>query len=195
MTGEGRKPGTAIHHAQKNRKELHMCLSPQEAFDALQTRRRTYYDRYSAVYCGDRAALERTGERDSFWRRPGKAKLHVPIAADIAAISAELLFGEEVRFQIDCGTGYGDPEEKTRRLNEIIALQNELSAESNRRDVGKCFEVLVEGFSKRSDADLMGRTSQNKACVFPAAGHHKGEYVTVRVLDSTPATLLCEVVE
>ncbi len=87
------------------------------------------------------------------------------------------------------------PEVKTERLNRIIALQNELSAESNRRDVGREFEVLIEGFSKRSQADLMGRTSQNKACVFPAAGHAKGEYVTVRVLDSTPATLICEVVE
>ena len=87
------------------------------------------------------------------------------------------------------------PEVKTERLNRIIALQNELSAESNRRDVGREFEVLVEGFSKRSTADLMGRTSQNKACVFPAAGHTKGEYVTVRVIDSTPATLICEVVE
>ena len=87
------------------------------------------------------------------------------------------------------------PEVKTERLNRVIALQNELSAESNRRDVGREFEVLVEGFSKRSQADLMGRTSQNKACVFPAAGHKKGEYVNVRVLDSTPATLLCEVVE
>ena len=87
------------------------------------------------------------------------------------------------------------PEVKTERLNRIIALQNELSAESNRRDVGREFEVLVEGFSKRSNADLMGRTSQNKACVFPAAGHTKGEYVTVRVIDSTPATLICEVVE
>ena len=87
------------------------------------------------------------------------------------------------------------PEVKTERLNRIIALQNELSAESNRRDIGREFEVLVEGFSKRSTADLMGRTSQNKACVFPAAGHTKGEYVTVRVLDSTPATLICEIVK
>ena len=87
------------------------------------------------------------------------------------------------------------PEVKTERLNRIIALQNELSAESNRRDVGREFEVLVEGFSKRSQADLMGRTSQNKACVFPAASHTKGEYVTVRVLDSTPATLICEIVK
>ncbi|MBO4418062.1 MAG: tRNA (N6-isopentenyl adenosine(37)-C2)-methylthiotransferase MiaB [Bacteroidales bacterium] len=87
------------------------------------------------------------------------------------------------------------PEVKTERLERIIALQNKLSAESNRRDVGRCFEVLAESFSKRSQNDLMGRTSQNKACVFPAAGHHIGEYVTVLVKDSTPATLLCEVVE
>ena len=87
------------------------------------------------------------------------------------------------------------PQVKTARLERIIALQNELSAESNRRDVGRCFEVLVEGFSKRSKDDLMGRTSQNKACVFPAAGHKIGEYVTVRVKDCTPATLLCEVTE
>ena len=87
------------------------------------------------------------------------------------------------------------PEVKTARLEKVIALQGELSLESNRRDVGKCFEVLIEGFSKKSDADLMGRTSQNKACVFPAAGHKIGEYVTVRVQDCTTATLLCEVVE
>ena len=87
------------------------------------------------------------------------------------------------------------PDVKTARLERIIALQNELSAESNRRDVGRQFEVLIEGFSKRSKDDLMGRTSQNKACVFPAAGHVKGEYVTVRVVESTPATLLCEIVE
>ena len=87
------------------------------------------------------------------------------------------------------------PEVKTARLEQVIALQGELSLESNRRDVGKTFEVLVEGFSKKSASDLMGRTSQNKACVFPAAGHKTGEYVTVRVKDCTPATLLCEVVE
>jgi len=87
------------------------------------------------------------------------------------------------------------PEVKTARLEKVIALQGELSLESNRRDVGKTFEVLIEGFSKKSSADLMGRTSQNKACVFPAAGHHTGEYVTVLVKDCTAATLLCEIVE
>ena len=60
-------------------------------------------------------------------------------------------------------------EEKTRRLNEIIALQNELSLESNRRDVGKTFKVLVEGPSRRDPADSCGRASNNKMCVFPSA--------------------------
>ena len=83
-------------------------------------------------------------------------------------------------------------EEKTARLNQIIALQGELSLESNRADVGKEFEVLVEGFSKRSEADLMGRNSQNKACVFPAGCHKPGEYVRVKVVSCTPATLICE---
>ena len=84
---------------------------------------------------------------------------------------------------------------KTARLNEIIALQNEMSLESNRRCVGQCFEVLIECPSKRSAAELMGRTSQNKSCVFPAKGHRLGEYVTVRVLSCTSATLLCEIVD
>ena len=84
------------------------------------------------------------------------------------------------------------PEVKTARLNEIIALQNSLSLESNRRDIGKVFEVLVEGPSKRSDKDLVGRTSQNKSCVFRASGFKAGDYVNVKVLDCTSATLLCE---
>ena len=83
---------------------------------------------------------------------------------------------------------------KTARLNEIIALQNGISLERNRECVGKFYEVLIEGPSKRSDAELVGRTSQNKTCVFPAGGHRPGEYVNVRVLSCTSATLLCEVV-
>ena len=85
-------------------------------------------------------------------------------------------------------------EVKTRRLNEIIALQNEISLEINRGLEGQCFEVLAECASKRSDAELLGRTSQNKSCVFPAAGHKPGDRVTVRVLSSTSATLRCEIV-
>jgi tRNA-N(6)-(isopentenyl)adenosine-37 thiotransferase enzyme MiaB len=83
---------------------------------------------------------------------------------------------------------------KTARLNEIIALQNGISLEINRQCVGRCYEVLIEGASKRSEAELMGRTSQNKTCVFPAGGHKPGETVTVRVLSCTSATLLCELV-
>ena len=85
-------------------------------------------------------------------------------------------------------------EVKTRRLNELIALQNRLSLESNRRDVGKVFEVLVEGPSKKSSAELCGRTGSNKMCVWEDALHHAGDYVSVRVLDCTQATLLCELV-
>ena len=98
------------------------------------------------------------------------------------------------------------PQEKTRRLNEIIALQNELSLESNKRDVGKTFKVLIEGTSRRNDEELCGRTTTNKMCVFPAllatennsADGHKffnvGDYTTVKVLSCTSATLICELV-
>ncbi|MGM9825836.1 MAG: tRNA (N6-isopentenyl adenosine(37)-C2)-methylthiotransferase MiaB [Paludibacteraceae bacterium] len=86
-------------------------------------------------------------------------------------------------------------EEKVRRLNEIIALQNELSLASNRREIGKTVEVLVEGFSKRSHEDMFGRTSQYKTVVFPRAGRHIGELVQVRVLEASAATLRGEIVE
>lgn len=79
---------------------------------------------------------------------------------------------------------------KAQRLQEIINLQNRLSLESNKRDVGKQFEVLVEGYSKKSRADLMGRTSQNKAVVFPAGGHKKGDFVKVVITEATQATLI-----
>ncbi|MGM9871939.1 MAG: tRNA (N6-isopentenyl adenosine(37)-C2)-methylthiotransferase MiaB [Muribaculaceae bacterium] len=82
---------------------------------------------------------------------------------------------------------------KIERLNRMIALQNELSAESNRRDVGKTFEVLVEGIAKRGTDHLVGRTSGNKACVLPRGEHHVGEFVRVKVVDSTSATLICEI--
>jgi len=87
------------------------------------------------------------------------------------------------------------PEEvKVERLNRMIALQNELSAESNRRDIGKVFEVLVEGFSKRSREHMMGRTQQNKAVVFPRGTVKVGDFVKVRVTDASSATLICELV-
>jgi tRNA-2-methylthio-N6-dimethylallyladenosine synthase len=86
-------------------------------------------------------------------------------------------------------------EEKTRRLEEIIKLQGELSLESYRRDVGKRFEVLVEGTSKRNKAQLFGRNSQNKVIVFDGEGHSKGEYLTVEVTDCTSATLIGHIVK
>ena len=83
-------------------------------------------------------------------------------------------------------------EVKGRRLNEIIALQNELSIESNRRDVGKEFIILVEGESKRSPEQLCGRTSQNKMVVFDRGDHKAGDYVRVRITGSSSATLFGE---
>ena len=85
------------------------------------------------------------------------------------------------------------PEEvKSARLAEIIALQNELSRASNLRDVGREFEVLVEGTSKRDENQLSGRTSQNKVVVFDRGGHGVGDYVRVRITGCTPATLFGE---
>ena len=83
-------------------------------------------------------------------------------------------------------------EEKIRRLNELIALQTEISAIQNKKDEGKEFDVLVEGFSKRSREQLCGRTEQNKMVVFDKAGHHIGETVRVKITGSTSATLLGE---
>ncbi len=86
-------------------------------------------------------------------------------------------------------------EEKIRRLNELIHLQTQISAERNREDEGREFEVLVEGFSKRSRQQLMGRTPQNKAVVFDKGNHHIGELVRVRITGSTSATLLGEAID
>ena len=83
---------------------------------------------------------------------------------------------------------------KTRRLNEIIALQNELSLKSNQNDVGKTFRVLVEGPSKKNPEELCGRSGSNKMCVFPGRGHKAGDYVDVKVLSCTSATLIGEIV-
>ena len=81
---------------------------------------------------------------------------------------------------------------KIRRLNELIQLQTEISARQNKKDEGKTFSVLVEGFSKRSHEQLCGRTEQNKMVVFNKDGHHIGETVNVRITGSTSATLLGE---
>lgn len=86
-------------------------------------------------------------------------------------------------------------EVKIARLNEMIALQNEMSAISNEKDLNKVFEVLVEGPSKRSKEQLCGRTQQNKMVVFPKGNHKIGDFVKVRVLSSTSATLIGELVE
>ena len=83
-------------------------------------------------------------------------------------------------------------EEKIRRLNELISLQTEISAQQNKKDEGKEFDVLVEGFSKRSRQQLCGRTEQNKMVVFDKGHHHIGETVRVRITGSTSATLLGE---
>ena len=83
-------------------------------------------------------------------------------------------------------------EEKIRRLNELIALQTEISAQQNKKDEGKEFDVLVEGFSKRSRSQLCGRTEQNKMVVFDKGNHHIGEIVRVKITNSTSATLFGE---
>lgn len=86
-------------------------------------------------------------------------------------------------------------EEKIRRLNELIALQTEISAQQNKKDEGKEFDVLLESFSKRSREQLMGRTEQNKAVVVNKGNHHIGETVRVKITGSTSATLLGEIRE
>jgi tRNA-2-methylthio-N6-dimethylallyladenosine synthase len=85
------------------------------------------------------------------------------------------------------------PEEvKKKRLQEIVEQQNKLSLESNKNDIGKTFKVLIEGDSKKSDKDWMGRNTQNKVIVFAKENYNlqKGEYVDVIVNDCTQATLL-----
>ena len=82
---------------------------------------------------------------------------------------------------------------KIQRLNQIIALQNKLSLQSNLNDVGKCFEVLVEGFSKRSKEQFFGRTSQNKVVIFPRENQQIGRLINVKITDASSATLFGEV--
>jgi len=85
-------------------------------------------------------------------------------------------------------------EEKIRRLNELINLQNKLSGKSNAHDLNKEFEVLVEGFSKRSREYLFGRTQQNKVVVFSKGNVHIGQFVRIKVTDFTTATLLGQLI-
>ena len=86
-------------------------------------------------------------------------------------------------------------DEKIRRLNELIQLQTEMSAIANKRDEGREFEVLVEGYSKRSRQQLCGRTEQGKMVVFDKGNHHPGELVRVRITSSTSATLFGEEIQ
>lgn len=96
------------------------------------------------------------------------------------------------------------PEVKTARLNEIIALQTKMSLKSNQKDMGKTFKVLIEGPSKRNPNDLCGRAGNNKMCVFPSMASERaaqglaplgaGDYVNVKVVDCTSATLICKIV-
>ena len=86
-------------------------------------------------------------------------------------------------------------EEKIRRLQGMIDLQNQLSEESNRRDIGKTFEVLIEGFSKRSREQLFGRTSQNKVVIFDKQDLHVGQFIQVKITRASSATLFGEVVK
>ena len=86
-------------------------------------------------------------------------------------------------------------EEKVRRLQGMIDLQNQLSEESNLRDIGKEFEVLIEGFSKRSREQLFGRTSQNKVVIFDKKNYKVGQFVKVRITRASSATLFGEPVE
>jgi tRNA-2-methylthio-N6-dimethylallyladenosine synthase len=79
---------------------------------------------------------------------------------------------------------------KAERLSEMIAIQNRLSAKSKKNDIGMVFDVLIEGFSKRSIEYLSGRTSQNKVVVFPAVNFHKGEYAKILIERCTSATLM-----
>ena len=86
-------------------------------------------------------------------------------------------------------------DEKIRRLNELIKLQTEISAEQNKKDEGKEFVILIERFSKRSREQLMGRTEQNKAVVINKGNHHVGDFVKVRITGSSSATLFGEEVK
>ncbi len=108
------------------------------------------------------------------------------------------MFQYSVRPDTVASTSFEDDvpaEIKNSRLNEIITLQNRLSLQSNLADIGKEFEVLIEGYSRRSKLELSGRTSQNKMCVFPAREYKVGDYVKVKIVSCTSATLRGELIE
>ncbi|MCL2502548.1 MAG: tRNA (N6-isopentenyl adenosine(37)-C2)-methylthiotransferase MiaB [Bacteroidales bacterium] len=124
--------------------------------------------------------------------------------ADTLSLMNQVKFDQAFMFQYSERPGtkaakmYQDnvPEEvKTQRLNEIIALQNQISLESNRRDIGKTFEVLIEGPSKRSPLEYFGRSPQNKVCVFPKENSKVGDYVQVTIHNCSSATLIGAITE
>lgn len=115
-----------------------------------------------------------------------------------AGYSAAFMFKYSERPNTIAAKKYGDDVDeavKSRRLEEIIALQQQLSLESNRKDVGQTFEVLVENVSKRSAEQLYGRSSQNKVVVFNRGSHRPGDYVKVKIVSCSAATLKGELVE
>lgn len=132
---------------------------------------------------------------------------------DTLSLFEQVCFDSAFMFQYSARPGtlasrhYPDdvpPEVKTARLNEIIALQTKMSLRSNQKDMGKTFKVLIEGPSKRNPDDLCGRAGNNKMCVFPSMAAERatqglaplgaGNYVNVKVVDCTSATLICEIV-
>ena len=104
---------------------LSVFLTPQHAWDELQDYRTKYYEKYAAAYSGDHAKLIGTADVNSFWKRNGKCRIHVPIGADIAATSADLLFGEEPRF-----TYYDEKKDEDKdapqqtRLDKLVKMNN-----------------------------------------------------------------------
>lgn len=111
--------------------------------------------------------------------------------------SSAFMFRYSVREGTKAAEKFEDnvPDEvKARRLDEIITLQQQLSLENNKKDIGKTFEVLVEGVSKRSDQKMFGRNSQNKVCVFPREETEIGTYVFVKITQCTAGTLLGELI-
>ena len=127
-----------------NISDFFACYTPEQAWDVLLDRRRRYYNRYAAVYGGDHHALRVTADSESFWKRKGKARVHVPVAADIAAMSADLLFGEEPRYSISGNGRRG--KEKQERLTALVsgnALHSKLceAAESASVLGGVCLKI------------------------------------------------------
>ena len=99
-------------------------LTPQEAWDELYEHRTKYYNRYAAAYSGSRLALNSTGAAGSFWKRKGKCKMHVPVAADISSTSSDLLFSEEPRFTCEHKGTEVNEDTQQQRLDDLIAKNN-----------------------------------------------------------------------